>query len=186
MVSLTPISINAPSTSSDMDLGTAFKTYVIPVASAIVLSHALNIAIDKMFVKPDEDKQINELYDSMLKRAEASKLPRSEESPDVKDAKDMSSLIEDSIYSLQKAQHSLEAATGKTKCGVCQNTLSKLGSTLKNDVSEITEGTKGIMSASKKYSALKTLKKSGRIDQKKKWLDLDESEKELVRKLVED
>lgn len=188
MVSLvsTPISIQSPSLSSNIDLGTAFKTYVIPVAAAIVISHVVNTTVDNMFKKGEDEKKINELYDGMIKRVEGSQLPRTEDSPEMKDTRDMTHLIEESIVSLKRAQQSIEAASVKTKCGVCQNTLSKIGSTLENDVSQVVDSTKGIMSASKKYSAMKTLKKNGRLPPDKKWSDLTDDEKALVKSIVED
>lgn len=182
-----PISVGSPSSvTADMDLGTAFKVYVLPVTAAVVLSHIANTAIDKVIVKPDEDKRIEDLYTSMMKKVEASNLPRREEAPEMKDMRDMSSLIEDSITSLQKAQKSLEVATEKTKCGVCKDSLSKATEVVKTDLMEVTENTRGIMSASRKYSALQRLKSMGKIDHGKKWSDLSDEEKDEVRKLVED
>ena len=181
-----PISIGSPSSvTADMDLGTAFKVYILPVTAAVVLSHIANTAVDKIIVKPDEEKRIEDLYNEMMKKVEASKLPRREEAPEMRDMRDMSSLIEDSIHSLQEAQKSLETATEKTKCGVCKNSLSKATEVVKTDLLEVKENTRGIMSASKKYSALQRLKSMGKIDKDKKWSELSDEEKENVRELVE-
>lgn len=181
-----PLTINPPSNiSADMDLWTALRVYVIPTASVIVITQLANAAIDKAFEK-DEKQDVNQLYDSMMKQIESSKLPRTEEAPEMKNMRDMSSLIEDSIYSLEKARRDLEMASGKTKCGVCVGSLSKLTDTIKNDVSEVQNNTRGILSASKKYSALQHLKTLGTVDKNKGWNDLNEYEKDLVREFVEE
>lgn len=182
-----PLSVGSPSIiTEDMDLGTAFKVYILPVTTAVVLSHIANTAVDKIIAKPDEEKRIEDLYNEMMKKVESSKLPRTEEAPEMRDMRDMSSLIEDSLSSLQQAQKSLEIATEKTKCGVCKDSLSKAAEVVKNDLSGIKDKTHGIMSASKKYSALQRLKSMGKIDKTKKWLELSEAEKEQVRSIVED
>jgi|GEM_PF-4401400 hypothetical protein len=182
-----PISIGSPSSiTSDMNLATAFKVYILPVTAAVVLSHIANTAIDRVIVKEDEEKRIENFYADMMKKVEASNLPRREEPPDMRDVRDMSSLIEDSLSSLQKAQKSLEAATGKTKCGVCKESLSKATEVLKSDLLEVKENTRGIMSASKKYSALRRLKSMGKVDKSKKWTDLTMEEKDMVRSIVEE
>lgn len=182
-----PISVGSPSSiTSDMNLATAFKVYILPVTAAVVLSHIANTAIDKVITKEDESKRIENFYTEMMKKVEASNLPRREEPPDMRDMRDMSSLIEDSLTSLQKAQKSLEVATGKTKCGVCKESLSKATEVLKSDLLEVKENTRGIMSASKKYSALQRLKSMGKIDKDKKWSELTIEEKNIVREIVED
>ncbi|MFA5235198.1 MAG: hypothetical protein WC390_12435, partial [Sulfurimonas sp.] len=148
--------------------------------------HIANTAVDKIIAKPDEEKRIEDLYNEMMKKVEASNLPRHEEAPEMKDMRDMSSLIEDSLTSLQKAQKSLEIATEKTKCGVCKNSLSKATEVVKTDLLEVKENVRGITSASRKYSALQRLKSMGKIDKTKKWMELSEEEKEQVRTIVEE
>jgi hypothetical protein len=91
-----------------------------------------------------------------------------------------------SLENIEMEKQRLLKLQEKSRCGLCKATLGDVANRVEDTVKYAAQNTHQIIDATDKVVAMQELKSRGRIERTKRWEDLTDVEKELVRQTIID